>query len=142
MKGYPMIRPITAISLLMLAACQSEPDIAPAPSGAEDYTMLCSGCHGVSGRGDGPDAAGLSKTPADLTQLAAGNGGTFPMARVMGHIWGYTEVTGEAEPGRVMPDFGSLLDSDLVLFDAGDGISTPTPSRLVDLALYLKGLQG
>ncbi len=37
--------------------------------------------------------------------------------------------------------FGPVLDSAPVLFDAGDGISTPTPKRLVDLANYLITLQ-
>ena len=124
-----------------LSACKTERADAPTPSGPQDFAMLCAPCHGASGQGDGPDAAGLTKAPANLTLLAAANGGEFPMARVMGHIWGYTEVTGQAEPGRVMPDFGGLLDSDLVLFDSGDGISTPTPSRLVELGVYLKSIQ-
>ena len=146
MKGFAMTRLTTALclplSLLVLGGCQSEQ--APksvVSSGEKDFSMLCAPCHGATGVGNGPDAAGLGKTPADLTRLAAANGGVFPMARVMGHIWGYTEVTGQPEPGRVMPDFGSLLESDPVLFDAGDGISTPTPARLVDLAVYLKGIQ-
>jgi mono/diheme cytochrome c family protein len=136
-----MYRYAAPLGLILLAGCQTEPAAVSTPTGAQDYAGLCSGCHGPSGSGDGPGSADLAKRPADLTALAAGNGGEFPMARVMGHIWGYTEVTGTPEPGRVMPDFGSLLESDLVLFDSGDGISTPTPSRLVELAVYLKSLQ-
>ena len=130
-----------ALAAFALSACQSEKAEAPTPSGPQDFAMLCAPCHGATGVGDGPDASGLAKAPANLTQLSSANGGDFPMARVMGHIWGYTEVTGRAEPGRVMPDFGGLLDSELVLFDSGDGISTPTPSRLVELAVYLKSIQ-
>ena len=40
-----------------------------------------------------------------------------------------------------MPEFASLLDGQLVPFDGGDGIETPTPLRLVQLAEYVKGLQ-
>ena len=31
------------------------------------YTQYCASCHGASGRGDGPSAAGLATKPADLT---------------------------------------------------------------------------
>jgi hypothetical protein len=67
--------------------------------------------------------------------------GSFPMGRVLGQIWGYTKARGSAVPGRVMPDFGAFLDSETILFDAGVGISTLTLSRLVDLVVYIKGLQ-
>ena len=43
--------------------------------------------------------------------------------------------------GVVMPAFAPLLDTDLVLFDGGDGIATPTPLRLVQLGEYVKTLQ-
>lgn len=133
-------RLIAGLSVLALAACQTE-TAAPRPSGAEDFAMLCSPCHGASGSGDGELAAELTQKPADLTGLAARNGGVFPTGPVMAQIWGYAEGTKGDVAGRVMPDFGALLASDTVLFDAGDGISTPTPSRLVELALYLKTLQ-
>ena len=42
----------------------------------------------------------------------------------------------------VMPEFGAALQAgELVLFDTGDGIVSPTPERLVDLALYLRSIQ-
>ena len=79
----------------------------------------------------------MPKKPANLTVLAKNNGGTFPMTRVMAHIWGYAQ-----ENGRVMPKFAPLLDGNMVLFDSGDGIQTPTPVRLVQLGQYVKSLQG
>lgn len=46
------------------------PDRPPAlAQGAELYQRECSACHGPSGRGDGPAAAGLSPSPADLTDF-------------------------------------------------------------------------
>ncbi len=36
--------------------------------GAELYQANCARCHGANGKGDGPDAAGLSKKPADLSE--------------------------------------------------------------------------
>jgi hypothetical protein len=55
----------------------------------------------------------------------------------MAKIWGYTG----GPDGSPMPAFAPLLDSPLVPFDGGDGIETPTPVRLVDLAEFLRGLQ-
>lgn len=59
--------------------------IAPAASSDVDghvlYTTHCASCHGTGARGDGPVAESLRKRPADLTQLAARNGGAFPRAR-------------------------------------------------------------
>jgi mono/diheme cytochrome c family protein len=118
---------------LTLAACMQEDQ----PTGAEDFATYCAACHGSSGKGDGPEAAGLDKRPADLTRLSARNGGDFPGTEVMAKIWGYTG----RDSGSAMPQFGPLLQGDLVPYDGGDGIATPTPVRLVQLAEYVRMLQ-
>jgi high-affinity iron transporter len=41
------------------------------PRGAEVYQAYCAGCHGPSGRGDGPAGAGLNPPPANLADAAA-----------------------------------------------------------------------
>ena len=123
------------IALLFLAACV--PGAKESPDAAQDYADYCAACHGTTGKGDGIAAAGLSKKPADLTQLAARNGGEFPTTRVMAQIWGYAKAKGRG----VMPDFAPMMTGDLVPYDGGDGIQTPTPERLVALAEYLKTLQ-
>ena len=132
MRLQRMILPIAAT--LALAACV-EPE---APTGAEDFATYCAACHGSSGRGDGPAALGLDRKPADLTEIAARNGGAFPGTAVMAKIWGYT---GGREGGSPMPEFGPLLQGDLMPYDGGDGIGTPTPVRLVQIAEYLRLLQ-
>lgn len=123
------------IPVLALAACVEREKV---PSGAEDFATFCSACHGAGGKGDGPAAAGLDRKPADLTGLAARNRGVFPGTRVMAKIWGYTGGRDGASP---MPQFGPLLQGDLVPYDGGDGIASPTPVRLVQIAEYLKTLQ-
>ena len=131
--------PIGMIAVFGLAACvlpgAREPE---QTTGAGDYAAFCAACHGPSGKGDGEMAAGLAKRPADLTTLTARNEGAFPTTRVMAQIWGYT---GGRDGGRVMPQFSALLDGALVPYDGGDGIATPTPIRLVELAEHLKTLQ-
>ena len=127
-------------ALVAIAACVmpvASADQTP-NSAAEDFATLCAPCHGTTGRGDGPRAATLPKAPADLTTLSEKNGGKFPMAHVMVRMWGYANGT---MPGDMMPMFGPILDSAPVMFDAGDGIATPVPKRMVDLAKYLVTLQ-
>ena len=125
------------LAALGLAGCVDEtPD--PVPTGAEDFASFCASCHGATGVGDGEVAASLGARPADLTGLSRRNGGTFPSTAVMAQIWGYT---GGKDGERVMPEFASLLDGQFVPYDGGDGIMTPTPIRLVQLAEYLKTLQ-
>lgn len=108
------------------------------PTGREDFQTFCAACHGSSGQGDGPAAEGLDRQPADLTGLLARNSGAFPGTRVMAKIWGYTGGKNGETP---MPQFGPLLQGDLVPYDGGDGIASPTPVRLVQIAEYLKTLQ-
>jgi mono/diheme cytochrome c family protein len=122
---------------LALAGCIAE---TPAdPSGKALFQKFCAACHGAGGQGDGAAAAGLPKKPADLTGIAARNGGTFPAIRVMSTIDGYTR---RRDGATVMPELGPVLqDSPVVLYDAGDGRATPTPSALVALAEYVRSIQ-
>lgn len=131
------IFPIVTVAGLILTACVLGPQPEPTPTGAQDFTDYCADCHGPKGLGDGPAAEGLATKPADLTQLTAKNGGTFPATGTMAQIWGYTGAKGD----RVMPEFAPLLDGEMVPYDGGDGIMTPTPIRLVQLSEYVKSLQ-
>ena len=126
------------VVVLGLAACA--PGLGPIAhmQGAADFNELCAPCHGSDAKGQGPLAQGLDHPPADLTGLAARNGGVFPTAYVMSKIWGYEKG---AAPSEIMPKFEPLMESKTVLFDSGDGIATPTPERLVEIANYLASLQ-
>ena len=130
------LTPILALlALPVLGACVDTKD--SSDTGAEDYAAYCSACHGATGKGDGEAAKDLSRKPADLTTLSRRNKGAFPTTKVMAQIWGYAGAKGRG----VMPDFGPLLQGEMVPYDGGDGIETPTPIRLVQLAEYLKVLQ-
>ncbi len=119
-----------------LAACVPAP--APEVTGRADFEALCASCHGTDATGNGPAAAGLATAPADLTRIAARNGGVFDYDAVMSHIDGYTR----GADGQAMPEFGALLEGDTVLVDTGDGTPpTPTPARLFALAQYLATIQ-
>ena len=47
-------------------------------SGEETFDRFCASCHGSSGQGDGPVAAGLPITVPDLTTLRKRQGDRFP----------------------------------------------------------------
>ncbi|WP_415393579.1 c-type cytochrome [Paracoccus sp. SJTW-4] len=130
--------PLTSLAVLgacaALAACTP-----PVPdTGAADYAQFCASCHGPAGKGDGPAARGLRPPATDLTLLARDNGGSFPRLRVMNRIDGYTMGMSDSS----MPQFGQeLREGPTVLFDAGDGVPTPTPARLVALTRHLERMQ-
>ncbi|MGR3496591.1 c-type cytochrome [Citreimonas sp.] len=123
-------------AVFALGACTEEEMPGP-QDGRTLYMQNCAACHGADATGNGPAAADLDPRPADLTQIAARNGGTMPRAEVMSMIDGYARGT----VPHGMPAFGELLEGDLVPFDSGDGRQTPTPRKLVALLEYLESVQ-
>ncbi|MFC5736195.1 cytochrome c [Sinirhodobacter huangdaonensis] len=133
------MRALMLIAPLALAACLP-PAADRVPTPAEDYASYCAGCHG-NGRDPGPIARELKLSPTPLADLTTLNEGIFPEARVMSKIVGYKEH-GEmvgAQAGD-MPPFEPLTEGQVVLYDSGDGIPTPTPLRLVKLMEYVKAM--
>jgi mono/diheme cytochrome c family protein len=109
-----------------------------APPGKGSYVRFCSGCHGVDGKGNGPEASKLKEKPADLTQLAKKNNNTFPTARVT-RILNGSEVI-PAHGSRQTPVWGHE-------FGAGErtagGHVSPTVAReRIQLIIrYLESIQ-
>ncbi|WP_238364292.1 c-type cytochrome [Mesobacterium pallidum] len=122
---------------LGLAACMAQ-EMPEAGEGARLYAENCAMCHGATGQGDGPLAGEMSPPPANLALIAARNDGTFPRAQVLSVIDGYHRAD---LPGQEMPEFGLLLEGDLVPVDTGDGVMTPTPRPLAALLAYLEAIQ-
>lgn len=73
-------------------------------NGRIEFMAKCAVCHGADARGEGPYAMFLTVEPTDLTQLAAGNGGTFPFGEVYSAIDGRANV--DAHGTREMPVWG------------------------------------
>jgi mono/diheme cytochrome c family protein len=75
-----MIRSALAVALvsgLFLTSLSVNAQVIDEYSGQETYTRFCAACHGESGTGDGPVAAGLPITVPDLTRLQQRNGDAF-----------------------------------------------------------------
>jgi mono/diheme cytochrome c family protein len=122
---------------LTAAAASAQPQVkqgtikqVPASDPRAMFDNYCAVCHGKTGVGDGPAATALSKPPADLTKLAARNGGRFPEVKVKRYIEGADEVA--AHGTRDMPMWGDVfraLNRDTALI------------RIQALADLIKGMQ-
>ena len=117
---------------------QSTVDISPSlanPSlvGGDTYAFYCAPCHGKDGKGRGPVAEALKTLPADLTTLAARNGGAFPRDRVRAFV-----TTGEraipAHGSTAMPVWGPT-------FTALDPSDKVVSVRIFNVVAYLESIQ-
>jgi mono/diheme cytochrome c family protein len=91
---------ILSVSLPALGLAQSKGD---ANAGKAKYESLCAGCHGKTGKGDGPAAASLNPKPQDhsdgkvmnplsdqyLTDITKNGGATVKKSPLM-PAWGKT----------------------------------------------------
>ena len=101
-------------------------------SGPEMFKQYCAPCHGVDGKGTGPAASALKKTPTDLTLLSAKNNGKFPTLKVMNTIQG-SDV--DASHGsRDMPIWGDIFRS----FAGGQMV---TEMRVKNLSSHIESMQ-
>ncbi|MEP2533445.1 c-type cytochrome [Shimia sp.] len=126
------------IGLCALVLACAEAEMPEAPEGAQIFAENCALCHGADGRGDGAIAPSLTPGPTDLATISRRAGGSFPVADVLSQIDGYNRGP---VAGVDMPEFGDLLEGDLVPVETGDGIFTPTPRPLAALLIYLESIQ-
>jgi mono/diheme cytochrome c family protein len=129
---------ITALAATGLVAACVPDEMPVASDGRALFMENCAICHGADAKGSGPMARAIETAPPDLTQIALRNDGTFPRTRVLSTIDGYARSDME---GPNMPEFGALLEGDLVPLDTGDGVMTPTPRKLVALLEYIESVQ-
>lgn len=126
-----------AAALVLVWACTVH-EMPEHREGRAIFNENCAMCHGANARGGGALAAGMKPAPADLTVLARENGGAFPVNRVLSQIDGY--LKGDLA-GDGMPEFGTLLEGELVPVETDDGAMTPTPRPLAALLAYMETIQ-
>ena len=127
---------VFALAMLLpgLAAAQDGASMTQSVPGSELFRTYCATCHGSSARGDGPLASSMSRKPADLTQIAARNGGTFPGELVFRTIDGKNRVRGHGGPD--MPVWG---DAFALSRDGGD--TEQVRKMIQSLVDYLDSVQ-
>lgn len=131
-----MNRYVLAAALSALVLPASAQDVA---SGKTLFRTHCATCHGIEASGHGPMAGVLVIKPADLTQLAAGNGGVFPTERVVARIDGRDPLVSHGSP---MPVYGFFFEGEDTALKAPSGQPIMTSRPIVDLVAFLKDLQG
>jgi mono/diheme cytochrome c family protein len=100
------------------------------------FEAYCASCHGLSGAGDGPAAAGLNPPPADLTRIAARRGGAFPDSEIANFIDGRFDVPERG--AREMPLWGRRLSEGVPEAGVGESLARGKIAVLVE---YLKSIQ-
>jgi mono/diheme cytochrome c family protein len=116
-----------------LAAYAVEPPLIESVRGDNLYKAYCSSCHGDDAKGNGPMAIWLKVHPADLTRIAARNGGKFPLERVDRIISG-DEALPSGHGARGMPVWGPVFSQVTRDQDLGR-------VRIDNLARYLRDIQ-
>jgi len=102
--------------------------------GRDLFEFYCAPCHGRDGRGSGPVASALKRTPADLTMIARKNGGEFPRARVESSVTGSGEPLTPAHGSSDMPVWGPIFRG----LDTNDAANKVRVANIVD---YIETLQ-
>lgn len=134
MKSPVMVLSLTALVLGLSNCAPADVDMPEPSEGAALFNQNCSACHGKNAD---PASRELSVGAPDLRHIVTRNNGTFPRAAMLSQIDGYGRGRVSAEQ---MPEFGALLEGDLVPVEV-DGIFTPTPRPLAALLAYLEDIQ-
>ena len=110
--------------------------------GKADFAKLCAPCHGVDGKGEGPQAAHLPKKPADLTRITQ-RYGKFPEDRIFATISGLDMPEGHGS--REMPIWGDVFVSEAVgkSTSVADALraSDDASRRIAGLLRYIETIQ-
>jgi mono/diheme cytochrome c family protein len=112
---------------------QNPPLVIESMAGGDLFRFYCGSCHGADGKGQGPVASALKAPPADLTRIAARNGGEFPRARIIAFVnKGTPPLAAHGTPD--MPVWGPI-------FNALDPSEKRTAVRIENLVGYIESIQ-
>ena len=128
---------LVATSVSLHARTVAAQEIEVITGGELEYQNYCAVCHGVDNRGQGIMSKFLTMRPADLTQLAKKNGGTFPFWQVYRTIDGRQEIRGHGS--REMPLWGDRFRAQAGGNDSGS--RAQAAGRLLGLVFYLQHIQ-
>jgi mono/diheme cytochrome c family protein len=140
MKYLRIWGPILAITAALPVVSAQQKVIKQVPArptaliaGKDLFRQYCAVCHGVDGKGAGPAAEALKKSPSDLTQMARRtSGGKFPETEVLKMLKGETTVA--AHGSSDMPVWGPI-------FRNMSNSAGMTQTRLYSLLQYLEEIQ-
>ncbi|HET6511817.1 MAG TPA: cytochrome c [Candidatus Kapabacteria bacterium] len=102
-------------ALVLFAGCNASSGDVPqgsladgnAASGKELYVKHCSGCHGETGKGDGPGAANINPKPIDHTDKQ------YMPSLSDQHLFTVVRKGGSTVGRNAMPPFPNLTDQEI-----------------------------
>jgi mono/diheme cytochrome c family protein len=112
--------------------------------GKSEYIKSCQPCHGATGKGDGPMAKQMARSPSDLTKLSESNQGAFPLVRVYEAIDGRLDTTMHGK--RDMPVWGEFYERDVTSRTSRDSLPKELSDafgrrRILEVVEYVLTLQ-
>lgn len=129
-----LLPPATAPAWAQTPEPQANTEPRQRAAGAEVFRTYCATCHGPTGRGDGPLADSMRRKPANLTEIAAKNGGVYPTDLVFHTIDGRQPVRGHGGPD--MPVWG-----DAFARSAGAGDADAVREKIDSLVRFIETIQ-
>jgi len=124
---------ILSASILSLSPLQAT---AQDEFGALEFVRACAVCHGIHGRGDAVASSLLLAPVPDLTQIAARNGGSFPMEDVI------ATIDGRSTRGHgPMPVWGYEMQNDNMAVAGTEAADAIVRARIISIAEHLKSIQ-
>lgn len=106
-------------------------------AGQTEYMIACAGCHGETGKGDGPLAGLLKIGTPDLTSLAARHGGEFPFEYTLFMIDRRNVIPVH---GDDMPIWGERFQASATS-QRGETADMVARGRILSLVYYLESIQ-
>ena len=100
------------------------------------YRRYCGACHGPAGRGDGVASSTMRPPPANLTEIAKRNGGTFPTMKVMHYVDGTDHV--RAHGDAAMPVWGEVFREEAI---PDMTRRTEVRGKVMEIVAYLESIQ-
>jgi mono/diheme cytochrome c family protein len=137
-KTLPWMMVVALATGVTLAGENQRAQITPTPihpsmSGADIFDFYCATCHGLDGTGRGPVARSLTTPPANLTTLAAREGGTVPRGRVRAFV-AHGRSDAAAHGSTEMPTWGPIFMS----LEPSDALAEV---RIDNVVAYIESLQ-
>lgn len=131
--AFPRLLHVASIMVAATVAAAAEED-----AGKREFLVACAGCHGETGKGQGPFSEYLNVDVPGLTGLAAANEGEFPYLDVFMIVDGRSGVRGHT---GIMPIWGERFSTSAREEFGAYGAEIVTRGRIAVLVDYLQSIQ-